>query len=239
MKKNNLLFSIIVPIYNVEKIIDKLILSILNQNYTNFEIIIKDGLSTDNSVPYLRSLNDSRIKIYSCGDKGIYDAMNQAISFAQGDWLIFMGADDAFCDGNVLNDINNFIFENNSVKIICGNFFFKDKLVKNKFSYRMFFGNTVNHQSVFYSSEIFKLYDYSTSYKYASDYDLNLRLFLKKIKLKKINRAISYYGSNGVSSLNKATGEIECQVIRSEIFPNYLFSLLSFVIAIRQIFKNN
>jgi hypothetical protein len=101
----------------------------------------------------------------------------------------------------------------------------------------MIFGNSVNHQSVFYSSDIFKLFNYSIDYKYASDYDLNLRLLFKKIKIKKIKRVISRYGSGGVSSLNKLSGEVECHNIRSIIFPKYLSVLTTFMIAIRQIFR--
>ena len=73
-------FSIIVITFNSGDKLRKTVESCLFQDEANFEIVIKDGLSTDCSTAFLSKINDSRIKYYSCIDFGIYDAMNQAIS---------------------------------------------------------------------------------------------------------------------------------------------------------------
>ena len=69
-------FSIITATYNSETTISETIDSLLSQDFNDFEILIIDGLSTDNTLKIARGYNDSRINIYSEKDKGIFDALN-------------------------------------------------------------------------------------------------------------------------------------------------------------------
>src|SRR4051812_5182325 len=102
-------FTIIIPVFNSEKTIDIAIGSVLNQQYTSYEVLIIDGLSKDNTLEKVRSYNDARIKIHSEKDSGIYDAMNKGIAKATGTWLMFLGSDDELHDNNVLADIHDAI----------------------------------------------------------------------------------------------------------------------------------
>lgn len=87
-------FSILVVTLNAEKEIDATIESIQAQSYQNYEVVIKDGLSKDNTLKHIPK--DDRYKVYSQRDTSVYDGMNQAIECASGEYIIFLNAGDAF-----------------------------------------------------------------------------------------------------------------------------------------------
>ena len=92
--------SVIVPVYNTEKYLRECIDSILAQTFTDFEIVVKDGGSKDGSIEGMR--RDERICLYTEPDKSIYDAMNQAVAHARGEFILFMNCGDLFYKEDVL-----------------------------------------------------------------------------------------------------------------------------------------
>ena len=89
------LVSIIIPVFNREKTIGESIKSILEQTYSNFELIIVDDHSNDNSIKVAKSLNDPRIKIISHKvNKGACAARNTGIEKASGKYIAFNDSDD-------------------------------------------------------------------------------------------------------------------------------------------------
>jgi len=86
--------SVIIPVYNAEKYIAATVQSVLSQTYKNFEIIIVDDGTPDNSVKVCQQFNDSRIKIIHQRNRGLPGARNTGIRHAQGDYLAFLDADD-------------------------------------------------------------------------------------------------------------------------------------------------
>src|SRR5215216_6167566 len=99
------LLSIIIPTYNSEKTLSCCLQSVLNQTFKDFEILIIDGLSSDNTINVIKGYNNSKIRVYSEKDKGIYDAMNKGIEKSAGEWLYFLGSDDQFFNEYVLEAI--------------------------------------------------------------------------------------------------------------------------------------
>ena len=98
-------YSILVVCLNAGQRLLDTIDSIISQKYQNYEIIIKDGESQDGSVELVKSRYTeylSRIQIYSQRDSGIYDAMNQACTYAKGDYYLFLNTGDSFYDEFVL-----------------------------------------------------------------------------------------------------------------------------------------
>lgn len=88
--------SIIIPVYNLENTIEKCINSIKNQDYDNWEcIIINDG-SLDNSLNIIENLiiNDSRFRVITKENQGVGEARNDGIKIAKGDWICFVDGDD-------------------------------------------------------------------------------------------------------------------------------------------------
>ena len=97
--------SIIIPTYNSASVLPKALESIVGQTFTDWEVLVMDGVSTDDTLKVAKSYNDSRIRIYSEPDKGIYDAMNKGIKKAHGEWLYFLGSDDWLMNENALSDV--------------------------------------------------------------------------------------------------------------------------------------
>lgn len=92
----HLFFSVIIPLYNKEKHIVRSIDSVLKQTYTNFELIIVDDGSTDNSVNEVMKIPDSRIKLIRQQNRGVSSARNEGIKFASHEYIGFLDADDTW-----------------------------------------------------------------------------------------------------------------------------------------------
>ena len=100
--------SIITATFNSGATVRDTLESVLRQNYKNYELIIKDGGSKDNTLDICRELEpafEGRMKILSCPDKGIYDAMNQGIRAATGDVVGLLNSDDFYTSFDVLTSI--------------------------------------------------------------------------------------------------------------------------------------
>jgi len=103
---NNPLISIITVCFNSEATIGDAILSVLNQNYKNIQIIVIDGASKDNTIKVIRSLTGGKnVFILSEPDYGIYDAMNKGIKYSTGEIVGFLNSDDMFANINVITTI--------------------------------------------------------------------------------------------------------------------------------------
>lgn len=96
MINNTPLISIIVPVYNVEKYLSKCIESILHQTYKNWELLLIDDGSHDNSGKICDeyALNDSRIKVFHKANGGVSSARNLGLEKALGDFIMFVDSDD-------------------------------------------------------------------------------------------------------------------------------------------------
>lgn len=92
------LVSVIIPVYNKEKYLKDSILSVLNQTYSNIEVIIINDGSTDNSEKIILNLqdNDNRIKYFSKKNEGVSSARNDGITYSKGNYITFMDADDYY-----------------------------------------------------------------------------------------------------------------------------------------------
>lgn len=106
---NQVKYSVIVPVFNVEKYIGDCIESILKQSITNFELILVDDASTDNSLDIInRYKNDKRVKIYSNKKNvGVSETRNYGISVSSGEYIIFVDSDD-YVSEHLLEKINNY-----------------------------------------------------------------------------------------------------------------------------------
>ena len=103
-------FSIVIPNYNSEKWIDKCLNSILEQTYKDYEVIIVDDMSTDNSVAKIKEFTDSRIKLIKLTQKRWNGGTrNVGVENAKGDYILFADCDDWFYTNNCLETIANII----------------------------------------------------------------------------------------------------------------------------------
>lgn len=93
------MFSIIIPLYNKEETIERTIFSVLRHNYAQIEIIVVDDGSTDNSPKIVQAINHPEVRYFRKENGGVSSARNYGIDQANGEWFIFLDADDTFADG--------------------------------------------------------------------------------------------------------------------------------------------
>lgn len=88
------MITIIVPVYNGEKVIERCLNSLLEQTYTNFEILVINDGSVDSTENIVNSFDDSRIRLINQNNYGVSAARNYGIEIANGDWIAFVDSDD-------------------------------------------------------------------------------------------------------------------------------------------------
>ena len=191
-------FSIVVVSLNPGERLKKTLNSILEQTYTNYEVILKDGGSTDGSLSGLQETgffeNKNQIKIVEKKDKSIYDGMNQAVTCVEGRYVQFLNCGDYFYSDRVLEEVADYI-ENQKKEWI-------DSKVAGDFAIEVieeqpviYYGNQYNqlqetivysapqindftcyrnvpcHQVCFYDYRLFEKRAYDLKYKVRADYE--------------------------------------------------------------------
>src|SRR5699024_6424946 len=95
------MFSIVIPLYNKELSITNTLQSVLNQTFTDFEVVIVNDGSTDNSVEKVEAFNDPRIRLIHQANAGVSAARNKGIEEANYDWISFLDADDLWMENHL------------------------------------------------------------------------------------------------------------------------------------------
>lgn len=184
--------SIITATYNSCDTIRDTIESVLQQTYQDFELIIKDGCSKDNTLSICKEYEEAykeRIVIISNPDKGLYDAINMGIKASKGDVIGILNSDDFFHRKDILETINNTFEKNPETEGLYGDVTVvasdnKEKTVRytcaKYFRPWMFkVGLMPPHPSFYVRRECFDKYGlYNPSYKIAADFDLMTRFML-------------------------------------------------------------
>lgn len=114
-----MLFSVVIPLYNKRDYIKETIESVLLQTYTDFEIIVVNDSSTDDSLAIVQSFNDSRIRIYTKPNGGVSDTRNYGLKKALGEYICFLDADDLW-NNNYLKNLTLIICKYPNAGFICG-----------------------------------------------------------------------------------------------------------------------
>lgn len=115
-------FSVVIPVYNKEQSIPGTLCSVLEQEFADYEVVVVDDGSTDNSLEYLKSVNNPRLRLYSIENRGPAGARNYGISQARGRWVVVLDADDLLLS-NALISFSKAIQQWPSADIIISNFY--------------------------------------------------------------------------------------------------------------------
>ncbi|WP_461450341.1 glycosyltransferase family 2 protein [Mucilaginibacter sp.] len=189
--------TIIIVTYNAAGYLQSCLNSIYNQLYPAIDIVVIDGQSIDSTIEILRN-NSLRLHFWqSEKDKGIYDAMNKALTHIAGEWVYFLGADDV-----LLPEFSEMAMQlTNPSAIYYGNVLAngikRSGLISN---YYMAKGG-IYHQAIIYPKSVFDKYRYNTKYKIAADYALNMQLYKdKNYKFIYLDIIICKYNHTGISS---------------------------------------
>ena len=126
MSKNNLLISVIIPVYNGEKYIEDCLKNICEQTYQNIEVIVVNDGSTDKTKELIENYRDNRINKINIKNGGVSNARNIGIRNATGDYLMFVDSDDHLKD-NAIERLVNIALNNSTIDIIRFNGFIQDE----------------------------------------------------------------------------------------------------------------
>ena len=114
-----MLTSIIIPIYNVEKYLNRCLDSVMKQSFQDIEIILVNDGSTDNSDNIIKSyLFDERIKYIYQKNKGLSEARNTGLNIASGEYVLFLDSDDWITTSDVLREINDLFEKNEKIDVL-------------------------------------------------------------------------------------------------------------------------
>ena len=240
--------SIITATYNSGKTIRDTLSSVLNQSYKNYELIIKDGGSNDNTVEICRkyeNLFEGRLKIISEPDKGIYDAMNRGIDNASGDIVGILNSDDFYTSDDILDRIAKEFSADKDLDAIYGDIHFvsPDNLTKctRYYSSSYFrpsllrFGFMPAHPSFYVRKEVYDKYGlYDLQFRTSSDFEWIVRLFAKyHIRAKYIKKDFVTMRTGGESTAGmeakrKVNNDIVASLKKHGIFTCGAFKYLRY-----------
>lgn len=213
--------SVITINYNNRDGLRKTIESVVHQTCTDFEYIIIDGGSTDGSVDVIKEYAGRIDYWVSERDRGCYHAMNKGVKVAQGEYVIFMNSGDSFYTNDV---IDAFVQGNPTEDVLCGDMFLSlgcVNYVPTELTFRYFYEGNLPHQACFIKTSLQKKYPYNENLKIVSDYEFFLRiLILENGTFRKINKIISYFDFNGISSENTGLHLREREAVQQAIFPS-------------------
>ena len=235
--------SIITVSYNSINTIERTILSVLKQTYTNIEYILIDGNSVDGTFDIIKRYSHNIYKSISEKDNGIYDAMNKGLRIASGDIICFLNSDDIFYNNNIITEVVA-EFKFTDYQIVYGDVvLFKENIYKitryyssKNFNYKMLkFGLMPAHQAMFIKRDVFIKYGlFSVNFKIAGDFDWVARVFknnlisckyIPKIYVRMQVGGVSTSGINGKIRIYLETYK-SCKI--NGIQTNYLFLFVKY-----------
>jgi glycosyltransferase involved in cell wall biosynthesis len=229
------LVSVLMPVYNSENFLNASINSILCQTFENFEFIIIDDASTDNSLKIIESYKDERIILVKKEiNTGYTNSLNLALKIAKGKYIARMDSDDISVPKRF--ELQFKLMENNPELVICGSAFqiinsnevIKHPKTHNDILLKLLEGTTFAHPTVFIKKEVFDKYNllYSPEYEPAEDYYLWTQL-VKYGKAENIDDVLLLYRrhDNQVSSTKSDKQFKLANSIRKKYFVNYFNDL--------------
>lgn len=198
-------FSIITSVFNNSIQLEQAIQSVINQNYKEFEYIIKDAGSTDNFKEIVQKYKSYIQQIISRPDNGVYYGMHEGIICSKGQYVACLNSDDIYASPKILEKISNALQENVS------DAYFGDILIKQKEKTiyrkgdlkRLNIEMSVYHPSLFIAKKAYMdVGGFDFSYRIAADLDLVFRLLKNNCSFYHINEVFSVFRTGGLSGVN-------------------------------------
>ena len=234
-------FSIITITFNAESTLEPTLQSVAAQTFTDYEYIIVDGASKDNTVALAQRYGKDIARIVSEPDRGLYDAMNKGIGLATGQYLIFLNAGDTLFAPDTLEQINGFI-EKNHPDILYGETAIVDSdrrfiamrrlKAPERLTWKSFrMGMLVCHQAFIARRELAPLYD--LAYRFSADFDWCIRCMKKADSIVNTRLTLINYLNEGVTTRNHKASLRERYRIMTKYYGHLAVLLLHVWFAIR------
>jgi len=184
----NILVSIIIPVYNGEKYISDTIQSVIDQTYKNWELIIVDDGSTDNTAEIVKQFNDSRISYIKKNNTGVSDTRNVGAMISKGEILSFLDADDIWLPENLEKKVEKLINEPKCVLLYSSMFLWDERenykncsIIKKIFyneweKFRNLMTPAIPSSAIIKRNCFFEAGMFDTNISTSADFDLAIRL---------------------------------------------------------------
>ena len=222
--------SIITVNYNNESGLKRTLESIKCQIFTDYELLVIDGASSDDSVAVINAYSKqiTSMRFVSEKDEGIYNAMNKGTDMAIGDYLIFMNSGDRFYDDQSLEQSAKFL--DGEVDIVSG-IAVSDKYVMypvkpKALSMSFFLKNSMNHQATFIKRNVMQNYHYSENYKIVSDTEFFFKaMILGNCSYKDIPVKVCFCEDAGASGNLSASMQERYEAIKALVSPRMSYDI--------------
>ena len=233
------ILSIITATYNADKLLPNLIASLRAQTCKDFEWVVADGASTDNTIKILSEVKDINIKVSSKEDFGIYDALNRAIKLASGKYYIVIGADDYFYEKTIENILSELKIDQ-SVELLIGSVESNKKLIKIRHGQSFLYGAAafVSSHSVgcVINKDLHSRYGYySNKYPILAD-----TYFIKKIfRDSKLRYKYSHFVYGNFSSEGKSHTSLlraQCELLHIQLTTEK-FKFIQLIVVFFRMFR--
>ncbi len=218
---NKPLISIIITVLNGGKTIRACLDSVANQVFTNFELILIDGGSRDDTLSIINEYRTINKTVRVLPGAGIYAGLNAGVNVAIGQWFYFIGCDDELYSPDTLKNVAGILNSASfTASILVGNVYYP----KSGFMYRAklgspyFMGYQVHHQGMFYKKAIFDTLQYDETLRISSDYELNLKLVLRQVPHFITDLVICRFNHEGISHRDLQLGATEMQIVHKRVF---------------------
>lgn len=199
-----MLLSVVTITYNACSTIERTILSVINQDYKDVEYIVIDGGSTDGTIDIVSRYIDSIDCFVSEPDSGISEAMNKGVNVANGEYVIFLHADDYFVNNYSLSHAVRYLVSGKDLYIFDIELDYINTVVYARphgLSWKSNFKTGVFHQGSFCARKLFKQIGmFDPSLKIVMDYDFFLRCYRAKISYEMISCSLTVMSMFGISS---------------------------------------
>lgn len=192
--------------------------SIAHQSFTDYEVVLIDGGSTDNTLAIIKDSPIVNKTVRVVPGIGLYTGLNRGIDNALGEWHYFIGCDDQLYQPDTLRRVAEVL------QISLGKVFAGSVQYANGFHLAPRLGSPylmqfiLHHQGTFYHRSITEQYRYNEAFGIASDYELNVRLRLAKVPCSVLSDTIALYGEGGVSSVHYRKNFAEVRAINRRLF---------------------
>lgn len=232
--------SIITVTFNSGKTLERTIQSIINQSFNDYEYIIIDGGSTDNTLDIIKNYEKYITFWSSEPDKGIYDAMNKGITQATGEWIHILNSDDYYHNDSVLNDISRLLISEDEFYYFS--MIQKGEVSERKYSWNSFhcllwYSAYIPHPTMFVSKKTYSRVGlYNLNYKIAADHDYILRLIRNGVKPVFFDIVCTVMTMGGISSLD---ARVTFNDFKNVTIDNGLNKILAEIIYSFKMIKHN
>lgn len=193
------LISVIVPTFNSGKTLKNTLSSIKMQSFIDYEVILVDAFSVDDTVQIIK--NYPEFRCYSLEPAGVYSAINFGIDVALGEWLYVMGSDDFLTSDKEFSIVASIITINSGLigaaDVIAN---CPPRLHRSYLGLKTLLINTLHHQGCFYHKSLFTNFRFSTELSAIADYELTLRCFILKARIIRIPSILAICSPYGISN---------------------------------------